>query len=274
MGHNDEQVTGNPARTLFNLLTLADGAAGDVNAGGLWAELLKVEKPGEFLRRYAAVLNLPGLIQEGINQVPGIKDSLYLKWIPEAERLFRSINLNAKWSQSKDLITATMLSDLQFCDDALSRSSSAECVEEDPLREILTDTCSLCDEVSEAGMDDGLRRYIQRHLYKIVTAIEDYWIVGPDPLRSARASVVADVLYDSGNAVPAFRSEFGKRLWAIMIRISVVLGVYSGAPQLGHDVIQILSPPETQPAGEEAPLPDSDNGHQRAATSVGESSQA
>ena len=163
----------------------------------VWAYVLSdtdVHTPASTWRQFGAFV---GLIEEGrmwVEQSDVGNKSIYLKPFEELAKLFESMNLEETSTEWNRKLDDTTLVALQFCSDYFSTFSEEEEIDQEKLRELLSDIYELTEAVLNSGLPEDFRMMLFESLEEIRRAILEYRLRGAEGLREAMERGVGAVL--------------------------------------------------------------------------------
>ena len=182
----------NPAERLHSILrrVLQASRGGKQVVGEVWAQALGVsfDDKARFLRRLSIVTGLPARILEELKTRDDLDSELFGKWRPQVEGVVGALNFqqNSEWIL-KHLSDTSMLS-LEYCADALKRSTGG--VDIETLSRLSEETERMILELQETDIDERVKDYILHRLQQIRVAIDDYtYGDGASLARVAEASI-------------------------------------------------------------------------------------
>ena len=231
----------NPAARLHRILTQAKGLANQ-KALSAWSKLLSVpaDNCADLVRRLGIVLSLPADIREQIECIPEIDTEVYLKWIPEVENGFSSLNLSRSFQEFTNPISDKALHGIEFCSEILARTFPDKILNKTELESLDADVLSLIDRVVDIPMDNHAQKFILDKLYLVHQAIQDYDLVGPKPLGVAVQATIGAAIFDQKVRADINQSEVKGDFWGVIYRAAMIVTIIAGTAQIASSVSKLL----------------------------------
>lgn len=172
-------MSNNPAKRLHYILSEA------VNTGQNEAKtkdvFKKIISPDaqevEFLNRYSKIVTLPYEIRLEIlsSKHADIVDDLMF-WQRGVVSFFTTLNLSAAWSTAKNVLNKDLLSGIMQTSVLIDREFGY--VDINRIEQIRIDAEKLLDDVRGSDLKNPVRKYILKHLLKIISALDNMEIGG------------------------------------------------------------------------------------------------
>ena len=243
------KTSNNPAGRLHSLLVEGKGQDWqDKSISKVWAKILEVpyEDKGLLLRRVGQVMALPSSIKEAMSHIDDIDHNMYLRWLPQVESSFSTLNFDMQWKNFIGRFDGEIMYGIEICSDRLSRERPEKTVNEEHLASLSEKVNELLSELDRTELSGNAWLYIHDHLVRVKEAIEEYRIRGIKPLESALHEVVGSVVLSPEIYQESQRTQKGKRFWEIMGKLAIILTITVSSVQIGKDIVSILPPPETE----------------------------
>jgi hypothetical protein len=237
-------VPNNPAARLLALVRVLAGSNPDLAAKEIWAAVLNApaSDAGRLFSQLAKVLQLVDSAEAVVRSLPGVNYGLYLSWLPEIRQLASYTNLDVPWRSYQPHLKAEVLQGIAFCDDLLRRNHACETsIPEDELRSIREEARRLLLEVTEARMPPDLRAYVIQHLEAVIRAIDDYPLLGADPLRQVLSEALGAVVITEEVRDRGADEDLVKKTWGLLARIATVLNIGQAATQLTTTILALTA---------------------------------
>ena len=240
-----------PAQRLLAILEAAKQKT-DQKAENAWCSILGVAEgnKAQLLRRLGLVMELPFQIKEEIKRIPQLEHAVYLKWMPDVEAGFSSINLGRNFSEFRNPVTATALYGLEVCSEILSRYSAEKILNPMDLDTLDTDVNSLIDELLKSEIDRDLKSFVLSKLDDVHIAILDYKYAGLKPLRKAVEAVIGSVVFEKDLHAKLGKTKYSRKFWSVMNRTAMIVTVVAGTMQITDGIKQFLPDADILPSGE------------------------
>lgn len=191
----------NPAARLYDLARRLRSTSGDGPAASLWAQVFDIplnhETTGprvvQVTKRILAFLDLLEETQAGLTELQF--DDFYSEVFPPLRRVAETSlsNLMASHSESTGPITDETLTLLRVIAAEWSKKSPDPKIDEDVLREIVSEVHRLFELVKREEIDPKLKRLILSLTSEIEQAIQHYRIHGPEALEHAQAIILGRI---------------------------------------------------------------------------------
>ena len=189
---------------------------------------------------------LPSSIKEAMSYIDNIDHDIYLRWLPQVEASFSSVNFDAQWRHFIDRFDGEIMYGIEICAERLSRERPEKTANEELLAGLSEKVNELLSELDTAELSANAWLYIHDHLVRTKEAIEEYRIRGIKPLEEAFQQSVGGVVLSPEIYKETQRTQKGKRFWEIMGRLAIVVSLTVGSVQIGKDIVSLLPPPETE----------------------------
>ena len=186
------------------LLSLLDRACQNNNANvyTAWCSAfgLHPDHRSEVYRRVGLVIELIAATKKAVADIPQISHREYLEWAEPLEKAIKE----SQWNDSINTISSKFLgtprSLLGICADQLSIHSPEPVIEQSALDFLLTELRELHQLANSEGIAETLRKYLQKHIFLAIRAIEDYKMQGISSVEiAATISVGAAVMRQKPN---------------------------------------------------------------------------
>lgn len=177
----------NPAGRLYQILNAARSMPTTHRVGGAWAEVFDVE-PNDIRSIYALLVELMDLAdraKRSVQQLPDVDHDLYLRWVPNVERVLTYPQLAVKWAQLQPHLDEVTMNQLEYCSELLSQRMEEKVISDEDLSKLQMEVETLLDKVLNANLPQDLTAVLTQKLEDIRQAILAYRITGNEGLRRA-----------------------------------------------------------------------------------------
>jgi hypothetical protein len=216
--------------------------------GDAWRQLLDV--PGAdvstLLRRVAAVLEIPARLSSQVQTVAareGYDPNVFLGWRDAVEKAFSTVNFASHWEHVVTHISGETLVTLQFCDQLLQRSSPEPVLTDEQVQSIRQQVELLQDEVTQSAVRERVKGIILHHLDAILNALDDYQVLGVEPLADAAKAAAGTLIVNRVEiwvqATPP-EQKLLVRMMAIVRNIAIAVSLTVNVLQLPPHLEQFL----------------------------------
>jgi hypothetical protein len=188
----------NPAGRLYEVLNAARSMPATHRVGGAWAEVFDVE-PTDIRSIYALLVELMDLAdraKKSVQQLPDVDHDLYLRWVPNVERVLTHSQLAVKWAELQSHLDKLTMNQLEYCSDLLSQRMGEKVISDEDLSKLQMEVETLLEKVLNANLPQELTAVLTQKLEDIRQAILAYRVTGNEGLRQAvESGFGAIVLY-------------------------------------------------------------------------------
>lgn len=232
----------NPAGRLYILL---QAAARNRNESfrNAWSKALGIEgsELNEFIRHYSEVLKLPSAIRWKTTDA-GFDDDELLWFLPDIEKAISNMQLDTAWGSVSSPIKDEHMRALNGHSTLLAKLAGEPTIPEDKLREIRDQAQQLFDTVvDDETLDEDLKQFLLDALGEILDGIQNYWISGAAPVRSAVEQVIGSAVVEE----VAFRKATNSRHWEafqkILLTLSMTINIANGTQALTEWILPQLT---------------------------------
>ena len=232
----------NPAARLHAILMLAKEQKGSTPTIIAWKNILdlQTDEDLEIMGMVGKVFTLPLAVTYAVNQIPALHQELYLSWKSGIENAFRANTWNGNIQEFLKHINDTMLVSLQFVSDNLGRLAPEITLNEKNFEELRQGAWNLYEEISNSDMDSIVKDYLLKHMSMILRALDDYPILGIQPLNTAIETCIGTVVTQEAKAKNSNDTKAGSDFWKFTAKILVALKIAQSTVNLGNDAVQFL----------------------------------
>jgi hypothetical protein len=227
----------NPAARLLSVLQEGKAIPPNTPCRNAWIQILKTGGNAPLLMsRLGKVMELP---QETIQ---AMKDSfphragIWTHWDAQVNTAFSKQNLHGEWNSFIAHIDSHTITYLQMSADLLEERSTTKTIADEKLSELRETLEQLYTETMKADIDEDIKKYLVRHLRKLLVCIDEYRITGALPvLESVEATLGHAYL------APEYKNfltdtDLGKKLLDTLGSMANVVTVAVGIPQLTQTI--------------------------------------
>ena len=236
----------NPAQRLHDLLKeVRSKVAPNKQTGAVWEDVLDTSRKKEtplFLKRLAKVLELPAEVIGQLEAREDLNQALFQKWRPNVENALIVVGLTVDSTQlTGHLDDVTMLS-LQHCAEELQRYTAEADIDTEQLESLMASTRSLMESTENADIDVSVKVFILEKLQQVDTALSEYGIAGPTPLRTAAESCIGSCYTNAEILAKVDEKEkpFMKKFFSAVKDILLLLRLGEQLSELPEKVEQYL----------------------------------
>ncbi|HUC15889.1 MAG TPA: hypothetical protein VMS00_15670 [Acidimicrobiales bacterium] len=217
----------NPAKPLLTLVRVLAGSNGGLPANKIWAGALRVgETAGPLFSGLGKVSKLLDNVEGAVRALPDVNHRLYLGWLPDLRALMAQTNLDVRWDSLQRHLRAEVVRGVEFCEDLLARRAAESAIPEGDLESLRADLFQLIAEVDEVEIDEDLRAYARAQLSALLAAIDDYALLGNQPLQQAFDQVLGTtLLLPEETRKRGAENETIKKTWRLLERVGLLLNI-------------------------------------------------
>lgn len=204
-----------------------------------WAQLLNVPEGdlAALLRRLSEVARLPVQIREQVLRHAAVENTAYTKHLPKIEKSFAGLHLHGRWEDFINQFDDTTMYGLEVCDQYLSTFQPDISVE---LEEIQGEVRELLRDVEGGELPDDLRRYLVTQLRDLDSALEEYRFSDEESIVRSIDVAIGTIVRQPKVWVIFQETNAGKRLWKIMARLALIIGMVGGLTEIGERIVTFL----------------------------------
>lgn len=224
----------NPAARLLSILV--DGKNIDVNqkCRRAWAGLLNVDASNGALltSRIGKLMSLPQEIIDRTKEIYPGRAPTWDHWSTQVNNAFAAQNINGAWQTFISGVDNHTITYLQLSADLLETNSKIKKLDLDDLISLRNKIGELLAEVIGSEVDQSIKKYIVHHLYKILTAIDEYKITGSLPILDAVEATIGHAYLDQQYRKFLQGNEIGTKVLEVLGATADIVTVAIGIPQL------------------------------------------
>lgn len=232
----------NPASRLLALLTTAKGIDGNTPSSRAWGELLDAQgNQALLLSRMGKLLQLPGEVTARLSSAAGVQPQVISHISSQFYAAFSAHKFGEKWAEFTNRIDIHMLNYLGLASNLLEAQTETKRLETEDLEKLRADFTDLLERVRGSNITPRLKAYVVLQLHALITALDDYFITGAEPILKQIEATVGHAYVD-----PAYKGflkdhELGKSLLGCLAAAANMVTVVVGIAQLEQLVRQLLT---------------------------------
>jgi hypothetical protein len=185
----------NPAGRLYTIFVKFRDHNDKTNIGDAWANVFGIDKydTSEILLSISEVVTL---IEETKYQLSllDVNHELYMRPFGEIQQVL-TFSFNQTLGHVRNYVSESVMSDLEFCDELLSREIGEKLIEEATLDDLLSNVNTLSEEIYKSDLPSELKNSIMDNLNNISWAIRHYQIHGAKGLKKATESALGSIAF-------------------------------------------------------------------------------
>lgn len=231
----------NPAQRLHAILVKCQGINAKTTCRGAWQTVLGTDDEADLLDRIAKLLQLTV-------EVENVVECAYPKHTNHARVLRLQVHegisrqsMNGEWQAFLGNISVNSVTHLELIADLLNERPHLRAVESESLIEQRDVLIELGKQISQAtDVDAGVKLTILKHLERLISAINEYFITGTFPVLDATKAAMADIVFDDRYATALKSTESGKKFAGVLSTLASWTTVATGVAQLVEPVTKIF----------------------------------
>lgn len=230
----------NAASRLLELLVKAKGIDPNIASIHAWDHLLDANKnPALLLSRMGKMIALPEQIattlSNSVETSPGVVQHISQQFYVA----FTAHKFGEKWDVFISRIDAHMTNYLTLASTLLETKVKTKRLEADELQGLRESFEQLLDKVRASDLPPRLKSYVVSQLHGLITALDDYFITGAEPILGAVEATIGHACFDRDYKGFLTDHELGKSLLDCLGAAANLVTVAVGIPQLTR-IIQLL----------------------------------
>lgn len=224
----------NPAARLYSILDKGKKIDGNSRCRDVWQGLLNVNTPEQALliSRLGKLMELPQKIIEIVQSEFPNQLKTCNHWSTQVDKAFMVQNLNDKWATFTNHIDAHALNFLSITTELLQTKLPTKLLNEDELNDIRDSINDLLKETMESDIPNEIKQYISRKLHELLLHVDEYRITGVQPIMDGMETILGHAFYDIEYRKCLSGTSLGEKLFDVLNKISSLVTVALGAPQL------------------------------------------
>jgi hypothetical protein len=232
----------NPAARL--LAILQNGKRFDrstMNCRTVWTEILESNgNEALLMSRLGKVMELPQAAVTALQELYPTEDATWTHWQGQVISGFASQQLHAAWQTFIDHIDDHTITYLKLSATLLQQRTTTKTLASDELRAIRDNLSDIVDDLVDSDQPEELKKYLVRHLRKILVSIDEYRLTGALPLLDSLESTLGHAALDRSYSKFLTDHELGKRVLDNLYAMANVITVAVGFSQLPQAAALLL----------------------------------
>lgn len=230
-------TTDNAASRLLSILNKAKEIDKNTQSSRAWKEVLQTTDSALLLSRLGKVIALPEDISAALsNRVETNRDV-----IQHISRQFfvaySSHKFSDKWEVFVSKIDNHMLNYLSLASTLLETQVRTRQLEDRELEEIRLDILDILDKSRNSELPPRVKAYLVSHLHEIISALDDYFITGAEPVLTRIEATLGHAHIDSEYKGFLRDDELGERLLESLAAAANLVTVAVGLPHLANAIL-------------------------------------
>ena len=233
-------ATDNAASRLRELLGKAKAIDQNTASVHAWEQLLQVKKnPALLLSRLGKLIALPeeisATLSNSVDTMPGVVNHISNQFYAA----FSAHKFGEKWEGFVSRIDDHMMNYLALASTLLETQVKTNRLEENEIDELRKNFVELLDKVRASELSPRLKSYVARQLHDLISALDDYFITGAEPILERVEATIGHAYIDTEYKGFLKDHELGKSLLECLGAAANLVTVAVGIPQLAQ-MIQLL----------------------------------
>lgn len=231
----------NPAARLESLLLVGRKEPRTAICRNVWKSILNVEGDSQLMLALGQLMGLPVLAIETIRESYS-EDIVTANsfWVQKVNEAFFKQQLNGHWSSFIDSIDDHTLNYLKMSSMLISNKSNTQIIASENLKELRVQFGQIVEDlINDTNIDIDVKKYLIRHIKKIIDGIDSYQITGAIPLLDNFDTIVGHAARDSNYRIFLKDHAIGQRTIDILSVMASLVTVATGLPQLSLVLAQI-----------------------------------
>ncbi|ELN6908204.1 hypothetical protein [Vibrio parahaemolyticus] len=195
------RVKSDAAGRLLDILTEAKSKSEKLRTRQVWASVFNIPEndSGSLLLMLAELIRLSDQTKKQLTAIDDIDHQLFLKPFTNVERILSTLNLEAPWQPSKQLLDEVTIYGLNICSDKLSRVNQTTSLNDDDFDKIKSMLEQLTDEVLNSDLESPLQEIFIRNLEGLRQSLLLYKINGIDGIEQQIQLNIGTLMFNKEN---------------------------------------------------------------------------
>lgn len=225
----------NPAARLLALLDEGKKKPPTSLCRVVWDEILQCQGDASILMsRLGKVMELPSQTVLALRESAHDQAEIWNHWESQVYTAFANQNLSSHWSTFINHIDAHTINYLKMSAMLLDLNSNTKLMADEQLIEIREKLNALLSEVIASDTAHEVKLFLTRHLRKLITSIDEYYLTGALPLLEAVETSVGHAYLEPKYKSFLTDTDLGKRILDTLGSMANVVTVAVGIPQLNQ----------------------------------------
>jgi uncharacterized protein YlzI (FlbEa/FlbD family) len=231
----------NPAGRLLAILKKGKTIHGNKICKDVWVELLQASDDAEMLSRLGLLMELSKdasiKIKEGF---PNESESV-AHWKSQLSTAFISQNLQATWQSFIGHIDSHTINYLASHSTMLALISNTKSVVDDDMEKVRDQLLEIYKEILQSNLEQEIRIYLTRHIRKILTGIDEYFLTGALPILEAVETTIGHAYLHKNYASFLRDEKLGQKVLDMLNATASVVTVAAGLTQIPPVITLLLT---------------------------------
>ncbi|WP_395316608.1 hypothetical protein [Variovorax sp. UC74_104] len=231
----------NPAARLLALLQNGKRLERSTTCRTAWTEILDSNGSEALLMsRLGKVMELPQAAVTALQELYPTEDATWAHWQNQIVTAFASQQLHGPWQTFIDHIDDHTITYLKLSATLLQQRTTTKMVAGEDLRAIREELEKIVGDVLDSDQPAEIKKYLGRHLRKIIVSIDEYRLTGALPLLDSLESTLGHAALDKQYASFLTDHEIGRRVLDNLYAMANVITVAVGLTQISQAAALLL----------------------------------
>jgi hypothetical protein len=225
----------NSAARLLAILERARKINPNTTCQAAWDALLDAQNDSsKLLSRMGKMIALPEQITSTLSNSSGVNSELLAHISDQFRSAFTYQKTNDKWSEFTTRIDAHLINYLGLASSLLEMQTQTKILSDEEINKLRQNFSDLLEEIRQNNISPRLKAYITQQIYGILSALDDYFITGAEPIMHKIESTVGHALVDKEYKNFLTSEELGKSLLDCLSAAANLVTVAVGIPQIAQ----------------------------------------
>lgn len=232
----------NPARRLLIILQKSKTMGTNANTKMTWFSLLEVPNANEPLlfSKLGKLMTLPNIILEDVRKYHPKHVSVCEKAVVKINHALYNQNLSGQWTSFVQHISDEIINYIELFSSLLDYEYKMNILEKDQLDEIRNAVDELIKEVVGMDLDAGFKMHLLKYLKKIVNSIDEYNIMGIDPILESLETTAGHAILNKEFGENLHDANLSDKFINIFEKLTTLVNSGNSYYQLGTNIINML----------------------------------
>jgi uncharacterized protein YlzI (FlbEa/FlbD family) len=231
----------NPAGRLLAILKKGKTIHGHKVCKDVWFELLQASDDAEMLSRLGLLMELSKDAAIKVKEDFPSESESVAHWKSQLNSAFISQNLQSNWQSFIGNIDVHTINYLSNHSTMLSLISNTKSVVDDDVEKIRDKLLEIYEEILLSNIEQEIRIYLIRHIRKILTGIDEYFLTGALPILEAVETTIGHAYLHKNYASFLRDEKLGKKVLDMLNATASVVTVAAGLTQIPTVITLLLT---------------------------------
>jgi hypothetical protein len=223
----------NAASRLLALLAKAKGIDSNTPSARAWEQILDAKNnPALLLSRIGKTIALPEQISTTLSNSVGTPPEMLQHISQQFYLAFASHKFSEKWGEFIGRIDTHVINYLGLASTLLETQAKTNQLASDEIMHLRSSFADVLERVRAADVPPRLKSYIVSQLYDLISALDDYFITGAEPILERVEATIGHAYMDAEYKNFLTNHSLGKSLLECLGAAANLVTVAVGIPQL------------------------------------------